>query len=141
MERFQDRPDIQQTISGLFDFYRRELNFDPEVVKQAFADSSVACHFLYLAPPPEVVVGIRMQEQSEDIYSAFKEIARASGGFTDSSANPTYLLKNAVAASENYYLLYYSPQNYVRDGKFKEIKVRVKEPDCRVVHRLGYFAR
>ncbi|MEW5902403.1 MAG: hypothetical protein AB1715_13140, partial [Acidobacteriota bacterium] len=141
MERFQDRPDIQQTISGLFDFYRRELTFDPEAIKRAFADSSVSCHFLYLSPPPEVITGIRLQEQSEDIYSAFREIARASGGFTESSANPTYLMKNAVEASENYYLLYYSPQSYVKDGKFKEIQVRVKKPDCRVVYRLGYFAR
>jgi hypothetical protein len=32
-------------------------------------------------------------------------------------------------------------QKFVKDGNFKEIKVRVKNHDSRVVHRLGYFAR
>jgi hypothetical protein len=141
MEQFQDRPDIQQTISGLFDFYQRELNFDPETIKQAFADSAISCHFLFITPPPEIIAGVRLQEQSEDIYAVFKEIALASGGFMESSANPTYLMKNAVEASENYYLLYYSPGKYVHDGKFKEIKVKLKNPDYRLVYRLGYFAR
>jgi len=49
-------------------------------------------------------------------------------------------MKSAVEASENYYLLYYSPRPYVKDGKFREISVRVKNKDYRVVHRLGYYA-
>jgi len=30
---------------------------------------------------------------------------------------------------------------YQSDGQFREIKVRVKDKNYRVVHRLGYFAR
>jgi hypothetical protein len=125
----------------LFEFYKRELTFDPELIKNAFADAAVSVHFLFLTPAPDVVQGVRLEEQSDDVYAAFREIARASGGFVESSANPAMLMKSAVEASESYYLIYYSPQKYVRDGTFREIKVRVKNSDLRLVHRLGYFAR
>lgn len=140
LSMYQDKPNVQQIISGVFEFFRRDINFDVDAVKQAFADSSISIHFLYITTPAKQTYGIRMEEKSEDIYSAFKEMARATGGFTDSSANPDSLFQQAVDASENYYLIYYSPLNYKSDGKFKEIKVRVKDKDYRVTHRLGYFA-
>ncbi len=138
---FQDRPNIIHTISGLFDFYRREITLDVERIKQAYADSSISIHFLYISRPPQHVFGIRMEEHSEDIFSVFNEMAKATGGYSSSSANSAFLFQQALEASENYYLLYYTPQSYKGDGKFKEIKVRVKEKDFRVEHRLGYFAR
>ena len=54
--------------------------------------------------------------------------------------NPDFLMRKAVEASENYYLLYYSPSEYKSDGKFREIKVRVKRQGHQVSHRAGYFA-
>jgi len=138
---FQDRPNIIHTISGLFDFYKREINLDVKRIKQAYADSSISIHFLYISRPPQHVFGIRMEEHSEDIFSVFHEMAKATGGYSASSANSAFLFQQALGASENYYLLYYTPQNYKSDGKFKEIKVKVKEKNFRVEHRLGYFAR
>jgi len=139
-EMYQDRPDINQTISGIFEFYRRDVFIDVDRVKKAFADASLAVHFLMITNPPKRTSSIRYTEQSEDIYSAFSEMARATGGYAETSANPEALMQNAIAASENYYLIYYSPKNYVRDGKFHELAVRVKNRDVRVVHRAGYFA-
>lgn len=140
MSMYQDSPNIQQTLSGLFEFYRRDISFDVDLVKQFYADSSISIHFLFITKPAQHVYGLRMQEQSEDIYGAFREMARATGGFTESSTRPDHLFKHAVEASENYYLLYYSPLNYKKDGKFKEIKVRVKNKDYKAIHRIGYFA-
>lgn len=137
---YQDRPNIQQTLSSLFEFYRRDVPFDVDLVKQSYANSSISIHFLFITKPVERVYGIHMQDHSEDLFSAFKEMASATGGFVESSARPDYLFQRAIEASENYYLLYYSPQDYKKDGKFKEIKVRLKDKDYRVIHRLGYFA-
>jgi hypothetical protein len=67
-------------------------------------------------------------------------MSQATGGVATSSANPAYAMKKASDASENYYLLYYSPKEYQADGKFKEIKVSVKGKSYRVSHRAGYFA-
>ena len=83
---------------------------------------------------------IQMQEKSGDIFSAFKQVADATGGITESSANPTYMFKKAVETSENYYLLYYTPKNYREDGKFRNVKVKIKEGNYRVRHRAGYIA-
>ena len=140
LSRFQDRPNIQQTISNIFEFYRRDINIDVNGVKQAYADASIAIHFLFLTIAPFPIPGIQMFEQSEDIFSAFKEMALATGGYIESSANPESLFRNAVNATDNYYLLYYTPINYKSDGKFKQIKIKIKGNSYQVFHRAGYFA-
>jgi len=140
MTVYQNQPNILRSLSGLFEIFKRNVSFDVDLVKQAYADASISIHFLFITTPAEHIHGVYFQEQSEDIYSAFKEMARATGGFFESSANTEALFKQAVEASENYYLLYYPPQNYKGDRKFKEIKVRVKNEKYKVIHRLGYFA-
>ena len=137
---YQNTPNIVRSLSSLYDFYRRDTSFDLDLLKKIYADSSVSVHFLFVTTPPEHIPGIYFHEQSEDIYSTFREISRATGGYMESSANPDTLFRRSVEASENYYLLYYSPLNYKISGKFIEIKVRVKNKDYRVIHRLGYFA-
>jgi hypothetical protein len=67
-------------------------------------------------------------------------VARATGGLIESSANAEFSMKKAVKASENYYLLYYRPSEYKRDGKFKNIRVKVKTGSFRVTFRSGYIA-
>jgi hypothetical protein len=140
MTQYQEQPTIQLDISQIFAFYRRDVVIDVEGIKQAFADSSIAIHFLFITEPMMHSPGVDFQEKSEDIYSAFKEMSRATGGFMDSSANAQFLFQKAVESSENYYLVYYSPTNYKSDGKFKEIRVRVKSGNYRISHRLGYYA-
>ncbi len=137
---FQDNPIIQQTISNMIDFYRREIPIDTELIKQTYADCSISIHFLYITRQPEREYGVYMEDHSEDIFAAFREMAIATGGFVDSSAMADSLFKRAVEASENYYLLYYSPTSYTSDGKFKEIKIKIKNKDYRIFHRAGYFA-
>ncbi len=137
---YQNTPNIVRSLSSLYDFYRRDTSFDLDLLKKIYADSSVSVHFLFVTTPPEHIPGIYFHEQSEDIYNTFREISRATGGYMESSANPDTLFKRSVEASENYYLLYYSPLNYKISDKFIEIKVRVKNKDYRVIHRLGYFA-
>jgi len=133
-------------LQELNDYSTRYLNFSVDKVKQAFSDSSISIHFLYITKAPGLGFMaqdsnlMRWREASEDVFSAFREMARATGGITNSSANPDYLLKKAVEASENYYLVYYSPINYTSDEEFKTIKVKVKGKNYRVTHREGYFA-
>lgn len=82
-----------------------------------------------------------MREQSEDVFSTFKQVTEATGGLVDSSQNPAAGFRNAVAASEDCYILYYSPKDYKKDGKFKNIEVRVKNKDYKITYRTGYFAK
>ena len=73
-------------------------------------------------------------------FGALFEVAKATGGLTDSSANPAFSFKKASDAVENYYLLYYTPSKLTADGQFRTIKVRVKGKNYKVTHRAGYFA-
>jgi len=135
-----DRPDIVQSLTNIMSLYRREISFDVDTVQQAYADSSITIHFLFLTNPPENRYGVHFEEHSEDIFSAFKQMASATGGFSESSMNPDFLMRKAVEASENYYLLYYSPNEYKADGKFRKIEIRIKRAGHQVSHRAGYFA-
>lgn len=137
---FQDDPNIMSQIQDLFQFYYREISFDVGKIRQAFADSSVVFNFLFMSKQPENISGVHMREQSEDVFSALSEAAKASGGVVDTSQNPGLGFRNAVDSSQQYYLLYYSPQGSVRDGKFKTIEVRVKDKNYKIRHRQGYFA-
>lgn len=146
-----DRMDTLLSLMELFEFFKREITFDVNVVKQAFADSFISSHFLMMTKtkplgldverqvsPSET--GFDMEEQSEDIFSAFREIADATGGVVLSSANPASSFKEAAEAAETYYLLYYTPHNYKKDGKFRRIEVKVKAGKFRITHRAGYIA-
>lgn len=139
-EDTRETQDISFLIADIAKVYNRESNIDIERVKQEFADAATSIHFLFLNRPREHVPGVYFAESSEDIFASFAEMAKASGGFMDSSANPYFLIQKAINSSENYYLLYYAPKDYAFDGKFKSIDVRVKIRDYKVIHRLGYFA-
>ena len=66
--------------------------------------------------------GGSLQDMSIDIFNTFNKIAKTTGGISESSTNIAFLLQKAAYASENYYLLYYSPKNH------------------RITHRAGYIA-
>jgi hypothetical protein len=91
-------------------------------------------------PAAEGKEKVDWQDGTVDFFNAFKEIATATGGITESSANVNSSLKKAAKASENYYLLYYTPKDFVADGEFKKIEVKVKGKKYKVTHRGGYIA-
>lgn len=132
-----------------FQMFQRDVDFDVEAIKRAYADSSISVHFLFMTRtlPENADVtedgssGLKMVEQSADVFSAFREVAAATGGITDSSANVTASFSRAVDASENYYLIYYKPRDYKADGTFHQLQVRVTSGNYRVAHRAGYIAR
>ena len=145
----QDRMDIVASVTDLFDFFRRDINIDVDNVKKVFSDSSISIHFLYITKAPfqgssisrfGTDQSITMADQVENVFSTFQEMAQATGGFVGSSFYGTEIFKKALDASENYYLVYYSPLDYKQDGKFKNVKIRVKGKNYRITHRSGYFA-
>jgi VWFA-related protein len=127
-----------------------DVTFDENKIRKALSDSSISVHFLYITKEEGSETGItEMQsrsqsyetlDQSMQIFSAFKKMAQVTGGVTESSANISFSMEEAAQASENYYLLYYAPKDYRADGKFKNIKVKVKGRNYRVTHRAGYIA-
>jgi hypothetical protein len=143
---FEDPADlvVEQGFKDLFDLYKRDTKIDAKRIKLIFSDASISIHFLFMTRAPDqggVLGDAEMEEHSEDIFQPFLEMAKATGGLAESSANPSSMMKKAGEALENYYLLYYTPKNTVPDGKFREIKIAVKGKSYRVLHRAGYFAK
>lgn len=138
----QEHHDVLQGFSDLFNFNYRDTNFNIEEVQKAYSDSSISIQFLFVTMPAQQEFGIRMEEHSEDVYSAWKGISAATGGYFGTSARPELLLQEAVEATENYYLIYYTPKNtaFSEERKFRKISVQVKDRGgCRVLHRIGYY--
>ncbi|MCG2815750.1 MAG: VWA domain-containing protein [Candidatus Aminicenantes bacterium] len=137
----QDNPNILAHLQDLFQLYARTPSIDPQRIQQAFGDSGICLHFLFINKEPELEPGIFMREQSEDIYDSFSQVATVTGGVIDTSLNPAASFEKAVDAAESYYLLYYTPLNNIEDGKFREIRVKVTGKNYTLRHRPGYFAR
>ncbi len=138
--RYSQQPQITQSLETIFGLERRDVTVNVDLVTRAYADASAAVHFLHIARPAERPAGIRMEERSEDVFAPFLEMARVTGGYADSTANIAGAMRAAVEASENYYLLYYTPTDYRADGRFRRIAVKVRAEGARVSHRLGYIA-
>jgi len=122
-----------------------DISFNSKELKRTFSDSSITCNFLYITKAFREGTG-RVPSKMEQLVSAtesfrgFSEMADVTGGLKDSSANASASFERAVDYSESYYLLYYSPKKYNADGKFKNIKVKVKGQNYRITHRSGYVA-
>jgi len=124
----------------------------PEKFKKIFADASMMCNLIYMTEKnlstdfsmeqsPTENSNLLMRDISAEFFNSFKEIAKATGGMTESSGNPTSAFNKILNASESYYLLYYTPQNYQADGRFHELTVKVKSGKYKVLHRMGYEAK
>jgi hypothetical protein len=138
---WEQNPVLKPFIEELFGLYQKTARIDMDRLKKTYADSSIAIHFLYLTTLPDDIAREQMQERNWDIYETFGNLAKATGGLTVSSANIASLMKKASSASENYYLLYYSPKDKSANGKFRQIVVKVKSGGYRVSHLAGYYAK
>ena len=126
----------------------RDISLDADKVRKIFSDSSITAHFLYLTNKPHETIDVENREnlqialtdQSYSIFNAFNKVAKTTGGMTYASSNPLASFQRAADASENYYLLYYVPKDYKADGAFKNIKVKIKGKNYKILHRAGYLA-
>jgi VWFA-related protein len=130
------------------DLLKSRISFDLEKIKQSFADSSIFFNFIFLTKTEQYSMDTSRRNPSDlvlenisgETFGVFREMAEATGGTTDSSVNIAASFQRSVISSENYYLLYYAPKNYKADGKFRNIKVKVKGKNYRITHRGGYIA-
>lgn len=111
-------------------------------IKKAFSDSKILFNLLYIKNNKVVTSGSLFNkiDLAGGMFNTFKDLAKITGGLAQTTANVAASFEKAVDASENYYLVYYTPKNYKADGKFKRIKVKVKGQKYKIIHRTGYIA-
>jgi VWFA-related protein len=77
-----------------------------------------------------------------DSRTGLRDLAAATGGFAILNNNDLRVgLRSVLADNEAYYLLGYYPANPAQDGKFRRVKIQIKDrPDLSVRARKGYVA-
>jgi VWFA-related protein len=85
----------------------------------------------------------RRQESNAVVaaHHAMDELADRTGGKAFYNRNDLdAALRKSIDDGSTYYTLAYYPSHKNWDGKFRTIQVRVKRPEVRLRHRLGYYA-
>jgi len=75
-------------------------------------------------------------------YAYLKELAENSGGLVlDGNEDLRGTFAEIARELASQYSIGYYPTGSKRDGKFRKLKVKTKDPDLRVRTRKGYYAR
>jgi VWFA-related protein len=83
----------------------------------------------------------RAQNQILQTQGTMHEIADRTGGRAFMNSNDlTGAVRRAIDDSRFSYVLAYTPSHNQWDGKFREIKIKLKRPNLEARYRQGYFA-
>ena len=126
--------------------------------RQAIAEATRSNTSIYAVDPRGLVSGIAdadVYELQDDLVLGFdnpynrlmlsqyslRTLADQTNGFAAINSNDfDRMFERIVAENSTYYLLGYYPTNTERDGRYREIEVRLKDPTLRVRARKGYVA-
>lgn len=110
--------------------------------KKAFSDPSIFFNLIYLKNRKDQTTSSLSEKMdlAGGMFETFNDLSAITGGLSQTTGNAAASFQKATDASENYYLVYYTPKDYKSDGKFKKIRVRVKDQNYRIIHRAGYIA-
>jgi Ca-activated chloride channel family protein len=84
--------------------------------------------------------GLRVLDASE---KGLERLAEVTGGRIfkpESFANLNSVYREVAEDLRSQYSIYYSPQDKARDGRFRRVRVEVRNPQLRAKTRMGYFA-
>ena len=113
-------------------------------VKNAVRESDVQIYAIGIFEPPDS--RIRTPEEAHG-PELLQELAEQTGGRAFAIGNLSELPEAAAKIGielRNQYILYYSPKNLRRDGKYRRVQVKLVKkaglPPLMPVFRIGYFA-
>jgi VWFA-related protein len=84
--------------------------------------------------------GLRVLDVSEQ---NLERLATVTGGRMFKPASFSNLERVYAEVAEDLrsqYSIYYSPQNKARDGRFRRVRIEIRNPQLRATTRMGYFA-
>jgi VWFA-related protein len=126
---------------------------DPDVLSKIFNDSNVTVYGLSLSGLksddylPSQTMTLLERERTENLtgigfkQAYLRQLSHDTGGISITNTNDMneglQLIGKAMSHS---YVLGYTPENRIMDGKYRKIEVKVKRKGLEVRHRRGYFA-
>jgi VWFA-related protein len=110
---------------------------DPRGVTSGMEDSIEIGSF----PTDNSILPTRLMDEMRNEHDSLRTIAEDTGGFAVLNQND---FRNAFSRiledNSSYYVLGYYPTNEKRDGRFRNVQVRVLKPGLKVRARRGYVA-
>ena len=120
-----------------------QISFDHLAESPAYRDAIAAANRHNVAVYPIDPSGLTTELGGGELgrMAALRMVAEDTGGLAVVGTNNlSAMYQEIVRDNSAYYLLGYTPSTEHRDGKFHDIRVRVKRPDLTVRARKGYFA-
>lgn len=84
--------------------------------------------------------GLRVLDASEQNLERLAELTGGRIFKPASFANLESVYREVAEDLRSQYSIYYSPQNKARDGRFRRVRVEIRNPQLRAKTRIGYFA-
>lgn len=109
-------------------------------VGEAFVNSKVYSHFLYLTKSIPRDRLFAMKDNSQDVYSMFSKLADISGGVVETTARAEAALERVCGFCDQYYVVdFYSPAS-LAGGTFRTIDIEIKDRKLKTYYPKGYLA-
>jgi Ca-activated chloride channel homolog len=84
--------------------------------------------------------GLRVLDVSEQNLERLADVTGGRMFKPQSFANLDGVYREVAEDLRSQYSIYYSPQNKTRDGRFRRVRVEIRNPSLRAKTRIGYFA-
>ena len=84
--------------------------------------------------------GLRVLDHSEQNLERLAELTGGRMFKPMSFSNLESVYREVAEDLRSQYSIYYSPQNRARDGRFRRVRVELRNPQLRAKTRIGYFA-
>lgn len=104
---------------------------------QAGGSSSVQFNQLRIGDLRE---GLRVLDVSEQNLERLADLTGGRMFKPASFSNLDSVYREVAEDLRSQYSIYYSPQNKARDGRFRRVRVEIRNPQLRATTRIGYFA-
>lgn len=134
--QWQDRQEIIQPLNELFEFYRRDTNFNISQLETAVIQRKMVVYSIFFSDKFIQTRDVFMKEYSEDMFVLFDRLSTASGGMLDMSANPLPAFKKMTAQIQRYYCVTFdSPE--IPSEKSLDLRIKYKDSGTRLIHPKG----
>jgi hypothetical protein len=97
LSRLRAIPEIAFIVAELFASDDQKSPLDAQKFIDLLREAKISLHFLYIKPKDKTSVQ-DFKENSADMYDVFSQIAKATGGIVETTANPQAALKSLIKA-------------------------------------------
>jgi len=138
---FQVNPKHRAELEAVTKVIQTKALPDPPALQKTFTDVHEQLNVIEIPADAAPTVGAaKMNPVGEEFYTAFTQLARATGGAVISGLDPAAAYGKIGDGLATYYLLYYQSANAAKDGAFRTVHVLLRNRAAELSYCRGYYA-